>query len=301
MNKTKGGKVTKIALKRNESFNIREGWLSKGTQAVKANPAFFSREDAMDELGVGSKMVKSIRFWLQATGLTKEKRAKGGHFEQTLTEDFGEVIYQYDRYFEDVSTLWLLHANIASNKEMCCIWYLFFNYYTATTFTKNDFEAFAQGELDKIAGEECSYSEKLMEDDCASVLRMYLSETDNADPEDNTASPLRELGLVKREKETKGVLVKTRPAMGTLDKMIVLYVIIKRMQQGTTTVSIDDLLYAEMNIGKVFNLNRELINEYLDQLRAAGYISINRTAGLDMVYIEKKLSPAEVLELYYTE
>ena len=43
------------------------------------------------------------------------------------------------------------------------------------------------------------------------------------------------------------------------------------------------------------------INEYLDRLRQEGFIELNRTAGLDMVYISKKLSPAEILEIYYTQ
>ena len=64
-------KLTKVKLKGNESFNIREGWLRKGIRCVQDCPTLFSRDDAMEILGVGSKMVKSIRYWLRATGLRK--------------------------------------------------------------------------------------------------------------------------------------------------------------------------------------------------------------------------------------
>lgn len=47
--------------------------------------------------------------------------------------------------------------------------------------------------------------------------------------------------------------------------------------------------------------DRNMINEYLDRLRQEGFIELNRTAGLDMVYISKKLSTAEILEIYYTQ
>ncbi|MGB4091489.1 MAG: DUF4007 family protein, partial [Ruminococcus flavefaciens] len=67
------------------------------------------------------------------------------------------------------------------------------------------------------------------------------------------------------------------------------------------SVDIDTLLTQDNNVGKVFNLDRNMINEYLDRLRQEGFIELNRTAGLDMVYINNKLSPAEILEIYYTQ
>ena len=57
-------------------------------------------------------------------------------------------------------------------------------------------------------------------------------------------------------------------------------------------------LYAN-NIGKVFNLDRVLINEYLDQLRVSGYMTLNRTAGLDMVYVNDNRTPEGVMREYY--
>ena len=110
-------KLTKVKLKGNESFNIREGWLRKGMRCIEETPTLFSRNDAMEILGVGSKMVKSIRYWLRATGLTKERAPAGRVREQILTKQFGEVIDQYDRYFDDVFTLFLLHYNIVKNVE----------------------------------------------------------------------------------------------------------------------------------------------------------------------------------------
>ena len=44
-----------------------------------------------------------------------------------------------------------------------------------------------------------------------------------------------------------------------------------------------------------------MINEYLDRLRQEGYVEINRTAGLDMVYLAKDVTPVEVLEIYYRQ
>lgn len=71
--------------------------------------------------------------------------------------------------------------------------------------------------------------------------------------------------------------------------------------EAKNSVSIDDLLNAPNNIGKVFNLSRVAINNYLDQLRISGYLTINRTAGLDMVYVESMMKPQDIMIEYYTE
>ena len=57
-----------------DTFFIRKGWLSKGMRCVFNNPVvFISRdENPMDVLGLGANMVKALRYWLQAVGLTEE-------------------------------------------------------------------------------------------------------------------------------------------------------------------------------------------------------------------------------------
>ena len=59
-------------LKGHESFTLREGWLTKGLNAVHENPRVFSESSGADALGVGTNMAKSIRYWLRTAGLTKE-------------------------------------------------------------------------------------------------------------------------------------------------------------------------------------------------------------------------------------
>ena len=57
-----------------ETFFIRKGWLSKGMERVVAKEDLFvdKTENPMDVLGIGSNMVKSLRYWLQAVDLTSE-------------------------------------------------------------------------------------------------------------------------------------------------------------------------------------------------------------------------------------
>jgi len=61
------------------------------------------------------------------------------------------------------------------------------------------------------------------------------------------------------------------------------------------------------NLGKIFNFDRVTLNQYLDLLKEEGFIDINRTAGLDQVYINfdkiKVKSPYnnkyDILKYYY--
>lgn len=46
-------------------------------------------------------------------------------------------------------------------------------------------------------------------------------------------------------------------------------------------------------------MKRIALNEYLDNLAALNYITVNRTAGLDMVYLKKNIPLNEIVEKYY--
>lgn len=298
-NKSEDNKLTKVRLKGNASFNIREGWLSKGMRAIKEDPLLFSKNDAMQVLGVGSKMVTSIKFWLKATGLVEEEISKGKH-KLVFTKDFGDIIYQYDPYFEDIFTLFLLHSKIASNKDFAIAWYLLFNVCEAKSFTKEDMYLVISNELHKLMERDCSFSESLLKDDCSSIIKMYVNDETNEDPEENLSSPFVALNLLHRNQNDKNKFEKSAPKFGDIDNLAVLYLMFIN-KTSTNSVSIDDLVNKENNIGRLFNFSRPIINEYIDQLRLKGYIDFNRTAGLDMVYFKYNHSAEHILTDYYTQ
>ena len=153
-------RLLKVRLKKNESFNIREGWLRKGMKLLPDYPNLFSLDEAMQLLGVGSKMVKSIKYWLLTTGLAEEKKVKS-RTELIITDDLGNIINQYDPYFEDLFTLYILHVNIASDRDNATVWYLFFNNYNVKTFTKEDMQSVLDNELKKSLQVDVAYSESL--------------------------------------------------------------------------------------------------------------------------------------------
>ena len=293
-------KLLKVRLKKNESFNIREGWLRKGMKLLPDYPNLFSLDEAMQLLGVGSKMVKSIKYWLLTTGLVEEKRSKS-RTELSITNDLGNIINQYDPYFEDLFTLYILHANIASNIDNATVWYLFFNHYNAKIFNKEDMQSVLDNELKKLLQVDVTYSENLFKDDCSSVIRMYVDDEDENDPEDNLSSPFSALGLLIKSQTKKGYFEKIAPKYDKLDRLVVLYIMIRNKNKEKDSVSIEELLTRENNVGKILNLTRPILEEYLDQLKSQGYITINRTAGLDMVYFKEDITEKKVLIDYYTQ
>ncbi len=293
-------RIKKIKLKGNESFNFREGWLRKGMRCVSEDPMLFSKDDVMERLGVGSKMVKSIKYWLLATGLCEEKYVNKGRGRALyLTKEFGEIIQEKDPYFDDSFTLFALHYHLVKNSTLCMVWNIFFNDFSGVEFTKDDMTAVCSEYLQKKMEEGAHFSDSLFQDDCSSVLRMYYATNATEDPEESLQCPLNTLGLLNRSSYNKNVFIKTAPRKDLLDKLSVLYVLIDNLPEGKESISINDLVNNPDNVGHIFNLSRVRINEYLDQLRVAGYIKVNRAAGLDMVYLTKEYKAKDILIEYY--
>lgn len=100
-----------------ETFPCRYTWLPKAVRGLHANPKLFSdEEEAMVTLGVGKNMVRSIRFWSQAAGMTTLGMKGGGH---VLTQ-LGRILLGergLDPFLEDIRTLWLIHWNLSTDIE----------------------------------------------------------------------------------------------------------------------------------------------------------------------------------------
>ena len=81
-----------------DTFFIRKGWLSKGMKAVHSKPDVFVAKDEnpMDVLGIGSNMVKSLRYWLVATNLTEEALQNKPRVQKFT--GFGDQVFENDRF-----------------------------------------------------------------------------------------------------------------------------------------------------------------------------------------------------------
>jgi hypothetical protein len=96
-----------------ESFACRYAWLPKLVKLVKQDPVALSDDEkAMVEMGLGRNMVRSARFWGQATGVLQ------GSVKSIVLTEFGDKILGtkgLDRFLEDIRTLWLIHWRLSTN------------------------------------------------------------------------------------------------------------------------------------------------------------------------------------------
>ena len=190
-----------------DTFFIRKGWLSKGMRCVKEKPDLFvdKEENPMDILGIGSNMVKALRYWLQAVGLTEEPSK--GKRTQSFTP-LGQLIYDHDTYIEELGTLHLLQYRLASQAEEATAWYYFFNEFAISEFSREDYVEGLQKYI-RMSDEESEVAIRSLNDDFACIVNTYLprykSNPGRVSPENNIDCPFGELGLIdvlNKRKET---------------------------------------------------------------------------------------------------
>ena len=288
-----------------DTFFIRKGWISKGMRYVaKTNGEVFinKNENPMDVLGIGSNMVKALRYWLQAIGITEEP--KSGKRIQTFT-DFGRLVFEHDKYIDELGTLYLLHYKLATNKEWATSWYYFFNKFSLSDFTKEDF-VLQIGNYISISDNESNVATRSLEDDFSCIINTYMPRykitPNRVSPENNIDCPLGELGLLDILKKDRSNIIykKAIPASSTFNPWIILAVI-HANANNRYEIGLNELLISENNIGKIFNLDSITMLEVLRTVERTGELKIIRTAGLDVITLAHTYSFEECVERYYKE
>ncbi len=129
-----------MVINKHGSFYLRSGWGTKIIQAVEADDMIFSpsnEQAAVDRIGLGRVMIKALRYWADASGLTDEEKVQGGIVERRTA--LFDLLEANDRYFQKPGSLLLLHRNIALNEDNATAWYWAFNEFDKQSFTKEEF------------------------------------------------------------------------------------------------------------------------------------------------------------------
>lgn len=180
-----------------ETFPVREGWLHKGMKLVSESPEKFLDEEVADYLGVGRNMAKSIRHWLMVTGLAEidvnESRGRALLLQPT---ELGQLVWQYDPYFLNQGTWWILHANLVNNFNATTTWSWFFNNFSHDRFDRavclESLRRFIESSQKRVP------STSTLSRDLGCMLLSYARAVPagNEDPEDGADCPFRQLGLL---------------------------------------------------------------------------------------------------------
>ena len=261
----------KLFFKKNESFSIREGWISKVINNNNLKKTF-SKNEGISELGIGSNMVKSLKYWVTASGIIEGKDCQ-------LTA-FGNALRETDPYLEKDISWFLIHYHLVKNTTQCPIFYYVFtmnqNGFTKDFIVNYVFEKAKPFFNDK----DDDVLRKYVEDDTNVFLKTYYSEDKTTNPEENYVCPLSHLNLLQKN---KGKYIKSSPSLSQLSPIIVYYVLRQEFENEDSFV-IDDTIEKEFGPCHIFNLDKSSFIQHLEILQNRGLLIINRTAGLNTVY-----------------
>ncbi len=137
-----------------ETFALRISWLPKAVSAVeRGKDPFSDPREGMVSLGLGKNMIRSLQFWVAATGLVSKDKGSLHLTEfakQSLSRESGK-----DPFLENTQTLWLLHWNLCqgwgdeeTKHRTSFAWYYFSSWHTHDEISPNDaLEAFSRGAI----------------------------------------------------------------------------------------------------------------------------------------------------------
>jgi len=267
-----------------QTFHPRFGWLKKGVDAIRENPSAFNDDLATSNLGVGKNMVEAIKFWCLAFKLIE---VRDGIFRTT---DFADAFLGHgglDPYLEDVSTLWLLHYRLISEKSLAPVWWLFFNKFSHITFDQRRLSDFVQNEIQTSTLPRMP-NRSSVEKDVDALLRMYALKSAKARQtiEDVLDSPFRDLGLVlpvAGPNSTFRLIYGKKP---TLNGFVVTHSCLSFLEKqgvSSSTVSLSRLLLDENSPGLVFKIGSEAMRDYLTSFPLEGLSLVNSAGSYQLV------------------
>lgn len=278
-----------------ETFPLRYGWLKKIFDASlliekeekSISKDLFNSPDSITILGVGKNMVSSMRYWATFCKLLELK--DDGLF---LTSN-AKLIYDdngLDPWMENPATLWLIHWNLATNRELLT-YYDFFNKFNTYHFDKNELYSFIVKDLNDA---NYKVAEKTLKRDIDCFLKVYSTTTlKNDSGEECFESPLVELGLITPFSK-RDIFEKKKGAKSTLSIYTFLYGLFSfwgKYYSSSKSISVDTLCYTEESPGKIFLLDVDSISNYLFNLEDVtnGLLEWSETAGLKQIFLTKEI------------
>jgi Protein of unknown function (DUF4007) len=282
---------------RHETFAVRYGWLGKGLRRMEAShDGFQGDEHDVVALGLGSRMVKSLRYWLEASGLGELRAAKdeGRRVRRLHASAFGSAVLELDPWLEYPATWWMIHVNLA--RRFTSVWGWFFNDFRERVFDRPaSVDAYLRHLLLHAANQP---SLATTQRDIACLLLAYAAPAAGqpTDPEDSTFSPLRNLGLVLRHEDT-GRFEKARPLDRIPLEAFLACADAQAQDLGQESLSTGDMVGRRGGPGLVFGLNGDAVEE-LATWAARDYASLGVT--LDLLGAERRLRvpPAEDMRFW---
>lgn len=281
-----------LKLKRHETFSIREGWIEKGIHYINQDARSMSKECGASVFGLGSNMVKSLRYWLTAACLATFRNG------YAYLSELGKLILENDPYIDDDFSLWLLHLYLVTNESDAPVFNAIFNL-NYSQFDKDFLMDRVPLKLTEL-GYDPITSISSLESDISVFLKSYYSD-DFSNPENNMNCPFVRLNLFSCE--GKKMYSRRTPAFSKLNFRIVYLNLLKCINStnSETSFNIEDIYAIRNNPLNILNLSKTALFYYLEEMQKNEYIKFNKTAGLNVVIIEHIKTLQEVVDDYFNE
>lgn len=258
---------------KHETFPVRHGWLAKGLRRIEDVGAFRGDLETADVLGLGSRMAKSLQFWLEAGGLAKSvyqptpgSPGVGRRVKVWRITDFGRAVYRYDPYLEFPATWWFVHLALARRERS--VWGWFFNDFAERNFTRRVCTEAFRTHAERHATNPPSLA--LAQREIACLLQAYSGQEGSAieDPEDATACPLRELQLVVRHYEVDRY-EKTQPIDSVPVEAFLACASALVARTGADSVSFSQLVHSRFGPRRMLGLGIDRLESVAEQAAEA--------------------------------
>jgi hypothetical protein len=256
---------------RHETFCPRYGWLKKGYDGVRSDGGIFDAPDAIERLGVGKNMVRSIRFWCAAFKMIEpadpEKRRLSG--EMRATPMAGDLLADdgWDPYLEDPASLWLLHWLLFTPPIIAPSWSMAISVSGMQQFTVKDLAGVLL-DYQPVVPAFARLSPSSFEKDASCFARMYGGSGQGASEE--IECPFADLGLLAPAEKRGGFRYRFGDK-STLPDLIFLAACCDyahHFHSSANAVSMAALAYGFNSPGVVFKLSETVIGNRLE--RCAG-------------------------------
>ena len=249
-----------------ESFACRYGWLPKLYEAVAEDPKLFSSDErAILRLGLGRNMVKSLRFWGEAFGLTRTRN------REVCVTEFAQMLLDADKgldpYLETPGALWRLHWKLTVHGGLGA-WAVMFLEMQDREIERERFVASVRKRASQVRA---AITAGTASNHVDVFLRTYTTSTRSKGlPEEPLESPLQELELMRLVRPAGVATVRlSRGPQRTLDSSALAFALQEFWQgtaSGSATLSFRSLMLSRAAPGAVLMLDESSLHEGLDAL-----------------------------------
>ncbi len=260
----------KTSFSGHEKFECKASWLPLAYKDV--NAIFGDLETSIGLTGIGSNKVKSLRQWMHKFSLLDDNK---------FTQE-ANTIFLYDPYLEKLDSLWILHTYLSQNFEKATLYFLFFNQFFISSFTKESLLYKLQVWCEN---NDIKMSENTLESDVNVLIRMYLK---NDAQNEFSNSIFNDLNIIHKVEHEYIFNVKNPAPLS--DKAFLYIFIYSLSNHKGNTISVKDLQFGETSLQYMLCLTEEKLLEKLERLSSFtnNQITYQEAAGIKQIYISSR-------------